>query len=343
MSVTPEASPSGIEVTDATIPGAAEILTPEALAFVADLQRRFGRERIAHPAGPRGASGGARQRCRPRLRQGDRRRPSRRLGRRSRSGGPRRPARRDHGAGRAEDDDQRAQLGRQGLHGRPRGLALADVGERRRWPGGAAGSRPPGADVRQPGGQGVSAQREAGDPRRPAARLAPHRAARPCRRLAGVGVAVRLRALLLPQRGGAAGARERAVLLPAEARGPGRGPPVERGLPPCADRRSRSPWLDPGNGPHRDDPRRVRDGRDPPRAPRARRRPECRALGLPVLDDQEVSHQRRPGPPGTRPADDDDAVHAGLHGAARPDVPPARRPCDRRDGRLHSVPARRRR
>ncbi len=47
MSVTREASPTGIEVTDATIPGAAEILTPEALAFVADLQRRFGRERVS--------------------------------------------------------------------------------------------------------------------------------------------------------------------------------------------------------------------------------------------------------------------------------------------------------
>ena len=44
--------------------------------------------------------------------------------------------------------------------------------------------------------------------------------------------------------------------------------------------------------------------------------------------------------PGARPADDDDAVHAGLHGAARPDVPPPRRPRDRRDGRVHPVAAR---
>ena len=44
----PRDTPStGIEVTDMTVAGAAEILTADALAFVADLQRRFGRERIA--------------------------------------------------------------------------------------------------------------------------------------------------------------------------------------------------------------------------------------------------------------------------------------------------------
>ncbi len=37
----------GIEVTDATVPDGAEILTPDALVFIADLQRRFGRERVA--------------------------------------------------------------------------------------------------------------------------------------------------------------------------------------------------------------------------------------------------------------------------------------------------------
>jgi malate synthase len=40
-------SPTGIEVKRPDAPGADEILTPDALAFVADLQRRFGRERVA--------------------------------------------------------------------------------------------------------------------------------------------------------------------------------------------------------------------------------------------------------------------------------------------------------
>ena len=74
----------------------------------------------------------------------------------------------------------------------------------------------------------------------------------------------------------------------------------------------------------RDDPGRVRDGRDPLRAARALGRPERRALGLHLQRDQEV-----PAPPGLRPArpradDDDRPVHARLHRAAGADVPPAR-------------------
>ncbi len=41
-----------------------------------------------------------------------------------------------------------------------------------------------------------------------------------------------------------------------------------------------------------------------------------------------------------RPADDDGAVHAGLHRAARPDLSSARRARDRRDGGVHPEPAR---
>jgi malate synthase len=40
-------SPSGIEVKRPDAPGGDDVLTPEALEFVADLQRRFGRERVA--------------------------------------------------------------------------------------------------------------------------------------------------------------------------------------------------------------------------------------------------------------------------------------------------------
>ena len=64
-----------------------------------------------------------------------------------RPGRPQRPTRRDHRPRRAQDDDQRAQLRRAGLHGRPRGRPLADVGERGRRPGRAAGRRPARARV----------------------------------------------------------------------------------------------------------------------------------------------------------------------------------------------------
>ncbi len=60
----------------------------------------------------------------------------------------------------------------------------------------------------------------------------------PRRRRAGVGVAVRLRPLLLPQRPRPARARQRALLLPAQAREPPRGAALERRLPPR--RRTRS-------------------------------------------------------------------------------------------------------
>src|SRR5689334_2551248 len=44
--MTAQADPA-IVIENVDVPGADEILTPDALAFVADLQRRFGRERIA--------------------------------------------------------------------------------------------------------------------------------------------------------------------------------------------------------------------------------------------------------------------------------------------------------
>ena len=78
------------------------------------------------------------------------------------------------------------------------------------------------------GGQGVQAQRQDRDAARAPARLAPAGEARPGRRRADVGRALRLRPLLLPQREGAARARQRPVLLPAQAGEPPRGAAVER-------------------------------------------------------------------------------------------------------------------
>ena len=55
--------------------------------------------------------------------------PRRRLEGRADPGRPARPPRRDHRPGRPQDDRQRAEFRRQGLHGRFRGRHLADLGE----------------------------------------------------------------------------------------------------------------------------------------------------------------------------------------------------------------------
>ncbi len=94
---------------------------------------------------------------------------------------------------------------------------------------------------------------------------------------------------------------------------------------------------DPLHRPDRDDPRRLRDGGDPPRAARLGLRPQRRPLGLHVQRDQEVPLARGLGAPRPDPGDDDGALHARLHGAARPLLPPPRRPRDRRHGRVHPV------
>src|SRR5919202_789390 len=89
--------------------------------------------------------------------------------------------------------------------------------------------------------------------------------------------------------------------------------------------------LEPLHRARRDDPRRVRDGRDPPRAARVRLRAERRPLGLHLQRDQEA--RRRTPRPGA--GDDGRAVHAGLHAAPLEDVPQPRRARDRRHGCVH--------
>ena len=83
-------------------------------------------------------------------------------------------------------------------------------------------------------------------------------------------------------------ARQRPVLLPAEAGEPSRGAAVERHLRDGAGRARRAARHDQGDGADRDDPRRVRDGRDPLRAARALGRAQLRPLGLHLLVHQEV-------------------------------------------------------
>ena len=289
--------PPGVELRRGDVPGAERILTHDALAFVADLQRRFGPVRLDLLAPARGAPGRARRGRPARLPDRDPRGPRGGLDGRPGTARPRRPARRDHRAGRAEDDDQRPQLGRPRVHGRPRGRPVADVGQRRRRPGRAAPTRSAARSTfDSPGGQGLPAGRRDRDARRPAARLAPGRVGDARRRRAGVGQPVRLRAVPVPQRGRDAAAGERAVPLPGQARVAPRGAALERGLHPRPGRARDPARLDPGDGPDRDDPRRVRDGRDPVRAARARRRAERRPLGLPVQRDQEAARRGRTWP-----------------------------------------------
>ena len=155
-----------------------------------------------------------------------------------------------------------------------------------------------------------------------------------------VGEPVRLRALRLPQRPPAPRARERALLLPPEARGPPRGAALERRVRPGRGPARSPAGRDPRHRPRRDPPGRVRDGRDPVGAARPLGRAQRRPLGLHVQP-----HQEAPGPARVRPAGpgaghDDGAVHAGLHRAPREDLSPPRRARARRNGGLHPEPAR---
>ena len=83
-------------------------------------------------------------------------------------------------------------------------------------------------------------------------------------------------------------ARQRAVLLPAQAREPPRGAAVERRLRPRRGRARPARGHDPRHRAHRDDPRRVRDGRDPVRAARPLGRAQRRPLGLHLQRHQEL-------------------------------------------------------
>ena len=191
---------SGMTVHGAPPADAARVLTPEALEFVATLSRRFERTR----------SDLLRRRARqqadfdagelPGLPSGDGGRRGGRLEGRRDAAGPPEALGRDHRARRAQDDDQRAQLGRRRLHGRLRGLPLADLGQRRRRPGQPDRRRAPGDRARAARRKILPAEPDDRDAARPAARLAPVREARHRRRRAGLRQPLRFRPLLLPQR-----------------------------------------------------------------------------------------------------------------------------------------------
>ena len=240
---------------------------------------RAGPPRAAPAA--RGAPG--RDRCRGHagLPRRDPRRARVRVDRGAGAGRPGRPAGRDHRPGRAEDDDQRPEL---------RGAVfMADLEDALSptWANVVAGQAAIADATRgtlafdSPEGKAYRLG-EAGHARRPAARLAPHRVACARRRRPDLGVAVRRRDVPVPlgPRGDRGG--ERAVPVPREARIAPRGAPLERGLRPRPGGARHPARDDPGDRADRDDPRGVRDGRDPVRAARARRRPQRRPLGLPL-------------------------------------------------------------
>ena len=257
--------------------------------------------------------------------------PRRRLEDRADAAGAAVPPRRDHRPGRRQDGHQRLQLGRRLVHDRLRGHAT-----RRSWTNQIQGQINLGQAIRRtltleqrtpagtktyklndkiatlqvrPRGWHLDEKHVTVDGQRVARRH------------------LRLRAVHVPQREGAARARRRPVLLPAEDGEPSRGAALERHLRDDAGRARPAAGHDQGDGADRDHPRRLRDGRDPLRAARAPRRPQRRALGLHLQLHQEVQARPRLLPGRPRQGDDDGAVHARLRAAAaaRPATSAARR------------------
>ena len=289
--------PEGLEIRAPFVPDGEAVLTAEALAFVAKLERRFGprRREPARPP-PRGS-------VEARLRDGGRtssRRPPTSAPRTGPSRQSRRTcgtaASRSPGPSTARWSSTRSTRG-VGLHGRLRGLLLPHLEKRGRGPE-EPDRRHRGLDrARLAGGEGLPPESPHGDAHGAPARLASRGEARPRRRRAGLGEPLRFRALLLSQRPPPPLPRNGAVPLPAEDGEPPRGAPLERRVPARTGGARPSDRHDPRHGPDRDDPRGVRDGRDPLGAARPLGGPELRALGLHLQLHQEI-----PEPPGLRPA-----------------------------------------
>ena len=205
-----------------------EILTPDALEFVGELQHRFGSRRAgaARSARAPARSGCARGSCSTSC--PTRGRSARATGRLTRSRPTCSALGRDHRPHRSQDGHQRAELGRRRVHGRLRGRQLADVAEHGR---GAAqpARRDRGHDhlprLRR---QALRARAGHGHAAGPAPRLAPARAPPAGRLRAGGRRVLRLRPVHVPLGAAAVAGRQRAVFLPAQDGVAPRGPAVER-------------------------------------------------------------------------------------------------------------------
>ena len=123
-----------------------------------------------------------------------------------------------------------------------------------------------------------------------------------------------------------------ALLLPPEARAPPRGAPLERRLREGAEGPRHPERDDPRDRPHRDDHGRLPDGRDPLGAEGPLGGPQLRPLGLHLLVHQEARAPPRLPPPRPRPRDDGEALPRLLRHAPHPHLPPPRHPRDGRHG-----------
>ena len=234
--------------------------------------------------------------------------------------------------------------GAQRLHGGFRGRQCADLGQQHRGPDQPEGPLGRQARLRRSGEpQALPARRQSRGADRAAARLASGRRAPDGRRRADLRRAVRFRALLLPQRAGADRSRHRTLLLPAEARDARGGAAVERGVRVRAGAARHSERHDPRDRADRDAARRLRDGGDPLRAARPRGRAECRALGLHLLLHQEAREEQGLHPARSRPGGDGRGLPRRLCGAAGEDLSRARRLRDGRHGGADPDQGRRRR
>ena len=194
-----------IEVRAHGVPRLGEILNPEALAFLGELHQRFNGRRLALLAARARAAEGVRRRRDAGLPAPRPRRSAKATGRSRRSPPICRPPRRNHRPRRPQDDRQRAQFRRQGVHGRFRGRLLAGVRQHDRGPGQSQRSSGPARSTSPTPAhrQALRRRTEPGGADGAPARLAPQRAASARRRRGDVGLAVRLRPLRLPLRQGA--------------------------------------------------------------------------------------------------------------------------------------------
>ena len=275
-----ERSAAGITILADLLPRFDEILTADALEFVADLTRRFGPRRAEllqaradrYRAGSPGASLAFRDDT-AKIRTD----PSWRVA-------PPAPGLEDRrcemtGPDLAEDDHQRAELRRQGLDGRLRGCDGADLVQRGRRPDQPLRRHPPADRLHRREGQALRGGSGHPDRARPAARLAPRREAPDAGRPAGARRLRGFRSVLLPQRPDLDHRRGRTVLLPAQDGVPSGGPAVERRVQLRRGAAGDQLRQHPGNLPDRDHPRGLRDGGDPLRVARPLGGTERRAGG----------------------------------------------------------------
>ena len=167
--------------------------------------------------------------------------PRGRLDHRAAAAGHPGPPRRDHRSGRPQDDHQRAQLGRQRLHGGLRGREHAALGQQDPGPDQPARCDPPHASTSlSPNGKAYKLERQDRDAVRASARLAPAEKHVQRRRRAVSGGIFDFALYFFHNAKELARARQRPVLLPAEAREPSRGAAVERHLRDGAGRARRA-------------------------------------------------------------------------------------------------------